>query len=116
MPTRSQINNVMIFTSVLLYMNIIISKSNRKDKKLMAIIDNNKTIHFGASGYADFTTHKDEERKRKYISRHKKNENWSDPRTAGFYARNIFWNKSSIQASVKDTNTKFKNINISFKK
>ena len=32
-------------------MNIIITKSTRKDKKLMAIINNNKTIHFGATGF-----------------------------------------------------------------
>ena len=68
-------------------MNIIITKSTRKDKKLMAIVNNNKTIHFGASGYADFTTHKDEKRKQNYVSRQKKNENWSDPNTPGFYAK-----------------------------
>ena len=97
-------------------MNIIISKSNRKDKKLKAVIDNKKTVHFGATGYSDFTTHKDEERKQLYIKRHKKNEDWANPTTAGFYAKNILWNKSSIQASINDTNSKFKNINISFKK
>ena len=82
----------------------------------MAIIDNKKTLHFGATGYEDFTTHKDEERKQRYITRHKKNENWSDPTTSGFYAKNILWNESSIQASINDTNSKFKNINISFNK
>ena len=97
-------------------MNIHIFKSGRKDTRLKAVIDNNKTIHFGASGYADFTTQKDEKRKNNYICRNKKNENWSDPTTSGFYAKNILWNKSSIQASINDTNSKFKNINISFKK
>ena len=96
-------------------MNIIISKSNRKVEKYLAIVDN-KTIHFGATVYEDFTTHKDEKRKQNYITRHKKNENWSDPTTSGFYAKNILWNKSTIQASMNDTNSKFKNINISFKK
>ena len=97
-------------------MNIIITKSNRKDKKYMAIIDNKRTVHFGATGYSDFTTHKDEERKQRYITRHKKNEDWTDPTTSGFYAKNILRNKSFIQASINDTNSKFKNINISFKK
>ncbi len=96
-------------------MNIVISKSDRKDKKLKAVIDNKKIIHFGASGYEDFTTHKDERRKQLYIKRHKTNENWSDAATAGFYAKNILWNKSTVQASINDTNSKFKNINISFK-
>ena len=57
-------------------MNIEISKSNKKDKKLMAVIDGKKTIHFGAVGYSDYTKHKDPDRKDNYISRHKKNENW----------------------------------------
>ena len=58
-------------------MDIVISKSNRKDKKLKAVIDNKKTIHFGSSGYSDYTKHKDTERKDAYIQRHKKNENWT---------------------------------------
>ena len=87
-------------------MNIIITKSTRKDKKLMAIINNNKTVHFGASGYSDFTTHKDEKRKHNYITRHKKNENWTNPTTAGFYAKNILWNKPTTPTSINDTNSK----------
>ena len=57
-------------------MNIEISKSNKKDKKLKAVIDGKKTIHFGQAGASDFTKHKDPDRKDNYISRHKKNENW----------------------------------------
>ena len=44
-------------------MDIVISKSNRKDKTIKAVIDNKKTIHFGASGYSDYTKHKDSARK-----------------------------------------------------
>ena len=95
-------------------MDIVISKSNRKDKKLKAVIDNKKTIHFGASGYSDYTKHKDDTRKDAYIQRHKKNENWADFKTAGFYAKHILWNKPSILESVKDTNKQFKNIHIKY--
>ena len=35
--------------------------------------------------------------------------------TAGFYAKNISWNKPTINESVKDTNNKFKMININYK-
>ena len=93
-------------------LEIVLKKSRTKDKKYDAVIDGNKTIHFGAKGYSDFTIHKDEERKGRYITRHKKNENWNDPMTAGFYAKNILWNKTSVKASVEDTNKKFKNIHI----
>ncbi len=95
-------------------MDIVISKSNRKDKKLKAVIDNKKTIHFGASGYSDYTKHKDDNRKDAYFQRHKKNENWTDFKTAGFYAKHILWNKPSILESVKDTNKQFKNIHIKY--
>ena len=97
-------------------LEIVLKKSKTKDKKYDAIIDGNKTIHFGAKGYSDFTIHKDEERKGRYITRHKKNENWNDPMTAGFYAKNILWNKTSVKASVEDTNKKFKNIHIKLTK
>ena len=78
----------------------------------MAIIDDRKTIHFGAKKYSDFTIHKDEERKQRYLNRHKKNENWNDPLTASFYATNILWNKPTITESIRDTNRRFKHINI----
>ena len=63
---------------------------------------NNKTIHFGATGYDDYTTHKDPKRKAQYIARHKNNEDWSDPETAGFWARWLLWNKPSINDSIAD--------------
>ena len=96
-------------------MDIVISKSERKDKKLKAVIDGKKTVHFGASGYSDYTLHKDDDRKDKYIQRHKKNENWNDIKTAGFYAKRSLWNKPTIQESIKDINKKYKNINITYK-
>ena len=96
-------------------LEIVITKSKTKDKKYDAVVDGNKTIHFGAKGYSDFTIHKNEERKGRYITRHKKNENWNDPMTAGFYAKHILWNKPSVKASVEDTNKKFKNIHIKLK-
>ena len=95
--------------------NIIIKKSSKPDKKYDAVIDDKKTIFFGAKNYSDYTKHKDDERKQRYINRHEKNENWSDPNTAGFYAKNILWNKKTITESIRDTNNKFKNINIKIK-
>jgi len=96
-------------------MNIIIKPSDKKDKKYMAIINDRKTIHFGAAGMSDFTIHKDKERKERYLARHRKNEDWSNPLTASFYATNILWNKPTITESIKDTNRRFKNIHISMR-
>ena len=93
-------------------MNIIIKYSTKPDKKYMAIIDDKKTVHFGAAGASDYTKHKNEDRKKLYENRHKSRENWSNPLTAGFYAKNILWNKPTITESIRDTNRRFKNINI----
>jgi hypothetical protein len=97
-------------------MHVEISPSDRKDKKFKAVIDNRRTVHFGSKGASDFTLHKDSERKQRYLDRHRANENWTDPQTAGFYAKNILWNKPTIQGSVRDTNERFKDLHITFKR
>ena len=96
-------------------MDVIIKKSNNKDKKYDATIDGKKTISFGAKGYSDFTLSQDKQKKEAYIARHKKNEDWSDPETAGFYAKHLLWNKPTFQASFKDLKSKFKTINFTLK-
>ena len=67
-----------------------------------------KTIHFGAKGMSDFTIHKDPKRKERYLKRHKVNENWNKPDTAGALSRWILWNKPTLSASIKDFKTRFK--------
>ena len=98
-------------------MDVVISKSERSGKKMKAVIDGKKTVHFGASGYQDFTTHNDPKRRDNYIARHKKNEDFgiSGVKSAGFWAKNILWNKDTLTKSVDDLNKKFKNINIKLK-
>jgi len=93
-------------------MYVEIKPSNNKDKKYTAIFYDNdkkkvKTIHFGASGYSDYTQHKDPKRKQRYIERHKVNEDWSDYKTAGSLSRFILWNKQSLQDSIKDYAKRF---------
>ena len=66
-------------------MQITIQRSSRAGKKWMAKV-NNKTVHFGATGYEDFTTSKDEKRKASYLAGHKTSEDWTlaGVDTAGF--------------------------------
>jgi hypothetical protein len=96
-------------------LNIEISKSKNKAKKFDAVINGKKTISFGAAGSSDYTLNKSEERKKLYIARHKKNENWKDFNTAGALSKNILWNKTTLKNSINDINNKFKNINITMK-
>jgi hypothetical protein len=89
------------------YNLVKISKSSRSGKKMMAIFKDTftgrtKTTHFGAEGYEDYTTHHDPARKQRYLDRHRKNENWNDPTSAGSLSKNILWNKTSLRASIAD--------------
>ena len=93
-------------------MEVIIRRSKKADKKYDAVIDGKKTVSFGAKGYSDFTQHKDPERKQRYINRHKKAENWNDPKTAGFYAKHVLWNKPTLTSSVADINKRYKNLTV----
>ena len=99
--------------------NIEIVPSNNKNKKYDAVIHKpdgkTKTVSFGAKGYSDFTIHKDEQRKQRYLDRHRKNENWDDYTKPSFYATRILWNKSTLRDSIKDVNNKFKNLNVKMK-
>ena len=63
------------------------------------------------------TQHEDKDRKQRYIDRHKKNEEFgiSGVKTAGFWAKNILWNKDTLTKRVDDLNKKIKNINIKLK-
>ena len=87
---------------------ITLKKSTSPDKKYMVRIDN-KTVHFGAKGYSDFTKHKDRSRMRRYENRHRSRENWtkSGIKTAGFWSKRVLWNKPSFKESIKDTERRF---------
>lgn len=77
-------------------------KSDRPDKKYYIITKGGRRVYFGAAGYEDYTMHKDDERKRRYIARHKNNENWENPDTAAYWAVRLLWNKPTIKESYDD--------------
>ena len=56
---------------------------------------------------SDFTKHRDPARKERYLKRHKANENWNNPLTAGALSRWILWNKPTLSASIKDFEDRF---------
>ena len=87
---------------------IKLKKSTRKNKKYMVKFSN-CMVHFGCMGYSDFTKHKDENRKARYLKRHAKQENWtrSGICTAGFWSRYILWNEKTIKASKEDVQRRF---------
>jgi hypothetical protein len=95
---------------------LFIKPSTNEDKKLMAKFENNgrtKTIHFGAKGYMDYTKYYAKDpaeakiKRDAYDARHKVNEDWSNPQTAGTLSKYILWNKSTIEASKRDFKKRF---------
>lgn len=89
---------------------ISITRSDRADKKFKALFDmgnTKKTVHFGATGYKDYTMTHDDEKKRLYLIRHRANENWNDPTSAGCLAKYILWNKPTLRESIADFKRRF---------
>lgn len=66
-----------------------------------------KTIRFGAAGMSDFTKHRDEARKQRYLDRHRAREDWNDPKTAGFWSRWVLWNLPTFAQSLADVKKRF---------
>tara|TARA_R110000772_G_scaffold51552_3_gene118229 strand:+ start:184 stop:489 length:306 start_codon:yes stop_codon:yes gene_type:complete len=96
---------------------IYIKVSTNKNKKLMAKFElengRTKTTHFGANGYKDYTIYYKQDpdlakqKRDSYIARHKVNEDWNDPTSAGSLSRFILWEKPTIEASIKYYKNKF---------
>jgi hypothetical protein len=87
-----------------------IKKSDNPDKKYDAIFEHNgrhKKTSFGAAGMSDYTKHHDDERKQRYLNRHRDKENWNNPMSAGALSRYILWNKTSLKASINDYKKRF---------
>lgn len=79
------------------YKFIKLVKLKDDKKKYKAVFKNLKTgkeknVKFGASGYSHYTEgHLDEKRRLNYELRHKKNENWNNPLTAGYWSYFYLW-------------------------
>lgn len=96
---------------------ISIKPSSNKDKKLMATFerDNGRTVttHFGQKTAMDYTKYYKQdkelakEKKDAYIARHKVNENWNDPTSAGALSRWILWELPTIESAIKKYKNKF---------
>ena len=82
-------------------------------KKFKVILPNGRAVKFGARGYSDYTIHKDPERMKRYLARHRKREDWTKGGlgTPGFWARWILWSQPSLRGAIKHIEKKF-DINI----
>ena len=70
--------------------------------KLVAEFSDGTKTRFGASGMDDYTITHDKDQRLRYLMRHRKNENWNNPKSAGALSRWILWGDStSIEQNIK---------------
>ena len=84
-----------------------VTKSTRQGKKYMAKVqskDEQKPCTLEPLGIKILRSTKT--RRERTLKRHKANEDWTDPKTAGFWARHLLWNKPTLQASARELRSK----------
>lgn len=86
-------------------MSITLKRATNGVHKFMAVFPDGKTVRFGRKGYSDYTIHKNAERMRRYLTRHRKRENWgrSGRYSAGFWSRWLLWSKPSLKSAMAQT-------------
>ena len=73
----------------------------------MATFSDGTITHFGDDRYEDYTIHKDKERRKNYLARHR-HEDWSDYKSAGSLSRYILWGASTnLQNNITEYKNKF---------
>ena len=92
---------------------IALKKSTNPAKKYDVFLNDAgavKKVSFGAAGYSDFTQHKEEERKQRYLARHQANEDWASTGllTAGFWSRWLLWHLPTVRESLDDVVRRFR--------
>lgn len=93
---------------------MVIEKGTAKNKKWKAIFYDDKgkkikTVQFGDNRYEDYTQHKDKERRSKYLTRHKKDLEKGDYKSAGYLSYYILWGASTnLNTNIKQYKKMFK--------
>ena len=89
-------------------MTIVLTRERSGPHKFKATVPKGSlevTVRFGRKGYSDYTVHKDPQRMKRYLVRHRKRENWTRAGryTAGFWSRWILWSRPSLKSAIKKT-------------
>jgi len=93
-----------------------VKPSTAKGKKYMAIFCpcdgpskcKGKRVHFGAAGSQTYLDHHDIKKRENYLKRHKVNENWNNPTSAGALSRHLLWGDStSLMMNINAFKKKF---------
>ena len=76
--------------------------------KYIAEFSDGTHTKFGAVGYDDYTKTHDKEQRLRYLMRHRKNESWTDGKSAGALSRFILWgDHDSVEANLRAYKIRF---------
>jgi hypothetical protein len=87
-----------------------VEKSNRKNKRYVAIFNDGERIHFGFKGGSTYLDHKDKTKRKNYIARHEVLEKkfYNDPKRPATLSRFILWgDATNLNHAIKDYENKF---------
>lgn len=83
-------------------------KSNRKNKRFIAVFSNNSKIHFGLDSGSTYIDHHNILKRFNYLKRHDVNENWDDPYKTRTLSAYLLWgNNKTLKENIKDFNIVF---------
>lgn len=99
-------------------MKIKLTKLDKNDDRKYRVVftrgGQNYNIKFGANGYGDYIIYNEkegkefaDERRRLYLIRNVAYKTADDITTAGFWARWLLWNKSTLKDSINDIERRF---------
>ena len=77
--------------------------STRKNNKYMVTLKGGKKVHFASTKYADYLTHKDKDRRDKYLARATKIKNkqgeltYNNPESTNFWSVHLLWPKNDLK-------------------
>jgi len=87
-----------------------VEKSNRKNKRFVAVFNDGERIHFGFKGGSTYIDHKDKEKRKNYRARHDVLEKkfYTDPKRPATLSRFILWGEATnLNQAIKDYEKKF---------
>lgn len=92
-------------------MRVDVKKSDKKDKKYMAVFmddDKKKTIYFGSAGMDDYTLTGDKKQRERYRARTKKVYDKAEPMSASRLSYEIAWgNSTSLSKNIASYKKKY---------
>jgi len=84
-------------------------KEINKDKRFQAIFSDGKTTKFGQIGGSTYIDHKDKDKRRAYIARHKQDLKTNDPQRAGYTSLFLLWgDETNMKDAIKNYNRRLR--------